>query len=157
MTFHLQFDLTNRLNTSNLMLKIIDVIWPESPDYYLPKGLIRIIMSLSMKTFYYQTIDSDMKQYEEIRKIKTRQGEGYTIGCLLDYGLHNYRLTVVDLSRQHNLDVDPKTIQHIELVGQLKNIDKVNSDGTIHVCFNDFRKKIKETRLEFSQGSVTVL
>ena len=26
MTFHLQLDLTNRLNTSNLMLKIIEVI-----------------------------------------------------------------------------------------------------------------------------------
>ena len=101
-------------------------------------------MSLSMKTFYYQTIDSDMKQYEEIRKLKTRQGKGYTIGCLLDYGLYNYRLTVVDLSRQNDLDVDPKTIQQIELVRQLKNIDKVNGDGTIHVCFNDFRKKSKK-------------
>ena len=101
-------------------------------------------MSLSMKTFYYQTIDSDMKQYEEIRKLKTRQGNGYTIRCLLDYGLYNYRLTVVDLSRQNDLDVDPKTIQQIELVRQLKNIDKVNGDGTIHVCFNDFRKKSKK-------------
>ena len=33
MTFHLQFDLTNRLNSSNLMLKIIEVISPESPNY----------------------------------------------------------------------------------------------------------------------------
>ena len=33
MTFHLQLELKNRLSTSNLMLKIIEEIWPESPDY----------------------------------------------------------------------------------------------------------------------------
>ena len=33
MTFHLQLDLTKKLNTSNLMLKIIEVIRSESPDY----------------------------------------------------------------------------------------------------------------------------
>ena len=33
MTFHLQLDQTNKFNTSNLMLKIIEVIWSESLDY----------------------------------------------------------------------------------------------------------------------------
>ena len=30
-------------------------------------------------------IDSDIKQYEEIRKLTRLQGEDYTTGCLLDY------------------------------------------------------------------------
>ena len=30
-------------------------------------------------------IDSDIKQYEEIRKLIRLQGEDYTTGCLLDY------------------------------------------------------------------------
>ena len=34
----------------------------------------------------------------------------------------------VDLSRQKKLDTDSKAIQHIEFVGQLKNIDKINAD-----------------------------
>ena len=37
------------------------------------------------KNFYDQAIDSDKKQYEEIRKLTTGQGEDYTTGCLLDY------------------------------------------------------------------------
>ena len=32
-----------------------------------------------------------------------------------------YRLIAVDLSRQKELDADPKTIQQIEFVGQLRN------------------------------------
>ena len=37
----------------------------------------------------------------------------------------------VDLSKQKNLDVYPKTIQQIEFVGEkLKNVDVINADGT---------------------------
>ena len=36
------------------------------------------------KNFYDQTIDSDIKRYEEIRKLTTGQGKDYTTGCLLD-------------------------------------------------------------------------
>ena len=36
---------------------------------------------------------------------------------------NHYRLIAVDLSRQKVLDADPKAIQQIELVGQLKNPD----------------------------------
>ena len=41
-------------------------------------------MSSSMgKKFYDQTIDSDIKRYEEIRKLTTGQGEDYNTGCFL--------------------------------------------------------------------------
>ena len=48
---------------------------------------------------------------------------------IIDYGLwimdydyikNHYRLIAVDVSRQKELDVDPKTIQQIEFFGQLK-------------------------------------
>ena len=49
--------------------------------------------------FYDQTIDSDVKRYEEIRKLTTGQGEDYATGCLLDYDYikNHYRLIAVDL------------------------------------------------------------
>ena len=55
-------------------------------------------------------------------KLMTGQSEDYTTGCLLDYEYvkNRYRLTAVDLSRQKELHVDPKVIQRIEFVGQLK-------------------------------------
>ena len=84
------------------------------------------------KNFYDQSIDSDIKLYEKIRKLTTGQGEDYTPGCFLDYDYtkHHYRLIAVDLRRQRKLDGDPKAIQQIEFVRQLQNTDGVNADGT---------------------------
>ena len=84
------------------------------------------------KNFYYQPINSDIKRYEELRKLTMGQGEDYTIGCLLDYEYikNHYRLIAVDLSRQKELYADLKAIQQIEFVGELKNTDAVNADGT---------------------------
>ena len=40
-----------------------------------------------------------------------------------DYIKNHYKLIAVDLSRQKQLHADPKAIQQIELVGQLKKLD----------------------------------
>ena len=37
------------------------------------------------KKNYDQAVDSDIKRYEEIRKLTTGHHEDYTTGCLLDY------------------------------------------------------------------------
>ena len=73
------------------------------------------------KAFYDQAIDSDIKWFEEIRKLTTGQDESYTTGCLLDYDYmgNYYRLVIVDLCRQKELDADPNASQQIEFVGQL--------------------------------------
>ena len=71
---------------------------------------------------------------------------------MYDY-IKNYKITAVDLSRQKELDVDPGRIQQIELLGQLKNSNGANTDSTQPM----FVLMIKETRLKFYQGSVTVL
>ena len=107
--------------------------------YYLPKEIIDNYNVISNgKNFYDQAIDSDIKRYEEIRKLTTGHGEDYTTGCLLyyDYIKYHYRLIVVDLSRQKELDADPKAIQQIEFFGLLKTLN-----AAIHVCFKNFRKK----------------
>ena len=38
------------------------------------------------------------KQYEEMRKLTTGQGENYTVGCLLNYDFikNHYRLIAID-------------------------------------------------------------
>ena len=46
-----------------------------------------------------------------------------------EYIKNNYRLRAVDLSRQIELDADPKAIQQIKLVRQLKDTDGINTDG----------------------------
>ena len=54
--------------------------------YYLPKGIIKNYnVIINGKDFYDQSIDSDTKRYNEIRKLTTGQDEYFTSGCLLDY------------------------------------------------------------------------
>ena len=60
------------------------------------------------------------------------------------------------MSRQKELDADTKAIQQIEIVGQLKNPDNASVESESMFVLAIF-EKIKETRLKFSQGSVTVL
>ena len=68
----------------------------------------------------------------------------------------NNKLIAVDLSRQKKLDKDPKVIQQIEFVGQLKKPNNKNNDAeSMFVLI--ILEKIKETRLKFCHGSKIVL
>ena len=110
----------------------------NAQKYYLPKGISKNYnVIINGKKFYDQVIDSDIKGYEQIRKMTTGQGEDCSTGCLLDYEIttgqgehcatgclldydytkNHYRCIAVDLSRQKELDADPKTIQQIEFIG----------------------------------------
>ena len=53
------------------------------------------------RNVYDQPINDSIKQYDEIRKKLTGQGDDYTTGCLLDFSCFekNYRLIVVGLSK----------------------------------------------------------
>ena len=61
------------------------------------------------RNVFDQPINSMNKTYENIRKIATGKGDGYTTGCLLDYTYfkENYKLIAIDLSKQQALDADP--------------------------------------------------
>ena len=87
--------------------------------------------------------------YNEIRKIAAGKGDDYTTGCLLDYQYFkdHYQLIAVGLSKQKELDADPRAIQQIEFYGTLNN----NSQ----VC--KVLEKSKETILEFYKGRAKVL
>ena len=76
------------------------------------------------------------------------KGEDYTTGSLLDYNyfLKYYELIAVDLSKQKQLDEDPRTIQQIGFKYML------GTDSTIYWVL----EKSKETTLEFYKGTVKV-
>ena len=128
----------------------------KTKRYYLPKDIIKNYNAIiNGKNFYNQAIGSDIKRHEQIKKL-TRWRSYYWMFITLWLYKNHYRLIAVDLSRQKVLDADPKAIQQIELVGQLKNPDgAVAANESMFVL--TILEKIKETRLKFSQGSVTVL
>ena len=91
------------------------------------------------------------KTYENIRKFPIGQGDDYTTGCLLDYSYfkENYKLIAIDLSKQQELDVDPRAIQQISFTA---NLDRGGNTTMFFII-----EEAKETIFEFSQGTVKVL
>ena len=93
--------------------------------YFLPRVKIENYnIEIDGRNFYDQPINDSIKQYDEIRKISTGQGDDYTTGCLLDFAYFekNYTLIAADLSKQKALDADPKAIQQIIFTGKDQTI-----------------------------------
>ena len=58
----------------------------SSKKYFLPRIKIENYnIEIDGRNFYDQPINDSIKQYDEIRKISTGQGNDYTTGCLLDF------------------------------------------------------------------------
>ena len=106
------------------------------------------------RNFYDQPINDSIKQYDEIRKISTGQGDDYTAGCLLDfvYFENKYRLIAADLSKQKALDADARAIQQIIFTGKIKA-----TVANTRVIIFYILEKSKETILEFPKGTTKVL
>ena len=64
------------------------------------------------------------------------------------------KLIAIDLSKQKELNADPKAIQQVEFIEQLKSVDGINADGAGSRFILTILEKNKETRLKFYQGSV---
>ena len=54
--------------------------------YFLPRVKIENYnIEIDGRNFYDQHINDLIKQYAEVRKVLTGQGDDYTTGCLLDF------------------------------------------------------------------------
>ena len=89
--------------------------------------------------------------HENIRKIATGPGDDYMFGCLLDQHCvkENYKMIAIDLSKLQPPYADPRAIQQIDFTG---NLD-CGRNTTMLFIFEE----VKETVLDFSQGTVRVL
>ena len=91
------------------------------------------------------------KTYENIREIATGKGGDYRTGCLLDYAYFKsyYKMIAVDLSKQQELDADPREIQQIDFTA---NLDRAGNTTVFFIIEQE-----KETIFEFSQRTVKTL
>ena len=62
-------------------------------------------------------------------------------------------MIAIDLSKQQALDSDPKAIQRINFTGNLNRGQNVNDNTTMFFIIEE----VKETILDFSQGTVKIL
>ena len=79
--------------------------------------------------------------------------DDYTTGFLLDYAYFkdNFELIAVDLSKQKDLDVDPRAIQQIVFQGV------VGGDNNTKIRLCTILEQSKEAILEFAKGTAKVL
>ena len=115
--------------------------------YFLPRVKIdNYNIKIDGRNFYDQPINDSVRQYDEVIKISTGQGDDYATNCLLDFAYfeNNYRLIAADLSKQKALDADSRTIQQITFTGE---IQATVADTRIVIFY--ILEKSKETILEF--------
>ena len=115
--------------------------------YYLPRiDLEKYNVIIDGRNFYDNPIESDIEKYRELKKVMIGKGEDYTTGSLLDFNYFNkhYKLVAVDLSKQKELDADPRAIHQIEFKYMLE------TNSTIYWVL----EKSKETILEFYKGQM---
>ena len=118
-------------------------------EIYLPRNdLNKYDVIIDERIFYDNLIESDIEKYRELKKVMIGKGEDYTTGYLLDYDyfLKHYKLVAVDLSKQKELDADPRAIQQIEFKYMLP------TNSTIYWVLENST----ETVLEFYKGTVKV-
>ena len=118
--------------------------------YFVPHvDIVSYNVLIDGRHFYDQPINDSIRKYDEIRKIATGKGDNYATGYLLDcnYFKKNYQLIAVDLSKQGELDADPRAIQHIEFIGMLKTRSNIFT----------ILAESKETILEFYKGTGKVM
>ena len=109
-------------------LAVNRVIRTSYKKYFVPRvDITSYNVLIDGRNFYDQPINNSIRKYDEIRKIATGKGDNYATGCLLDYNYFkkNYQLIAVDLSKQRELDADPRSVQQIEFIGMLKTRSNV--------------------------------
>ena len=118
--------------------------------YYLPRIDLEKCSNVIIdgRNFYDNPIESDIEKYRELTKVMTGKGEDNTTGSLFDFNYFDkhYKLIAVDLSKQKELDADPRAIQQIEFKYML------GTNSTIYWVL----EKSKETILEFDKGTVKI-
>ena len=91
------------------------------------------------KNFFDQPLKNYKITYENILKIATGQGDDYTTGCWLDYAYLRdfYKMIAIDLSKQQELDADPKAIQQINFT---ENLDRAGNTRIFNTV-SDFSQR----------------
>ena len=103
------------------------------------------------ENLFDQPIKDNKVTYENIRKITTCRGDGYTTGCLLDYPYFkdSYKMIAVDLGKQPALDTHLTAIQQINFT---TNLDRAGNTSIYFIL-----EEAKETKLDFSEETVKVM
>ena len=143
-------------NLRDCLLLLIEIKWwsrvtaDSHKRYFHPRVKIQNYnIEIDGRNFCDQPINDLIKQYDEVKKLSTGQGDDYTTGCLLDFAYfkNNQRLIVADSGKQKTLDADSRVISQIIFTG------KAMRSAMIYYAL----EQSKETTLQFSNRTTKVL
>ena len=124
----------------------------SAKSYYLPNVELKVYnVMINGENVFDQAVKNNKVTYEIIRKIASGQEDDYTTGCLLDYPYFKdiNKMIAVDLNKQQALDANPRANQQINFTA---NLDRAGNTRFFFIL-----EEAKETKLDFSQGTVKVL
>lgn len=92
-----------------------------------------------------------MRVDDNIKTTATDRRDDSTTVCLLDYLYfkENYKIIAIDMGKSKALDADPIATKSINFTG---NLDQAGNTTMFFII-----KKVKDTNLDFSQGTVKIL
>lgn len=92
-----------------------------------------------------------IKTCENIKKVATTQAGGFTTSFLPDHSYlkENYKLIGIYLNKQQVPDANRKATQHIIF---MRNLERAGNAAMLFIL-----KEVKESILDFSQGTVRIL
>ena len=101
------------------------------------------------RNIFRQTVKNNLGTFDNIRKIATGQREDYIIDCLLDYLYFKNCYKIIAISKQQELNANPKPIKQINFTGNLY------WPGNKTMFF--IMEEAKEAILDFSQETLKAL
>ena len=93
--------------------------------FFLPKIEMKDYnVMIDGQNCFDEPVKKYLKTYDNVPKITTGQEDDYTTGCLLDYPYfkESYNLIAIFLSKQLEIDADPKRVQLFTFTGNLTRI-----------------------------------
>ena len=109
---------------------------------------------INRENIFDQPVKDNKVTYENVREIATGQRDDYKTGYMLDYPYFkdSYKRIAVNLSKQNELDANPRATQQINFTA---NLDRGDYDAYTRIYF--ILEEAKETILDFAKGTVKVL
>ena len=118
--------------------------------YYSPnRSVTNYNVLINGKNFLDKPVNDVSRKYDDLRHLTNGHGDDYSTGSLFDYNYvkNIYKIIALDLSKQRDLDADPRAIQQINFTANVP----ANTE-LFYVL-----EKAKETVFEFGQGMVKVM
>ena len=120
--------------------------------YYLLNVAIKDYNMIDGQNLFDQPVKSNIKTFDNIKKIAIGLEDDYTTACMIDYPYFkdHYMIAAIDVTKKQAFNADPKTTQQIHFAWNMAQGENANTK----MFYLLKKQKKKGTILVFSQRTV---